>query len=241
MKTILLKLSGPLQSWGTNSRFETRGTDLYPSKSAIIGMIAASLGYRRDEDEKIQKLNKLDFAVRVDVQGNLLKDYHIAQKLDRRGRFDRTYVTNRYYLEDATFVVGIGHEEDSFMKIIEEGLKKPYYQPFLGRRSCPLTADFFLGLYNNDVISAIHLLEWQGPNLWSNQNEENIKCPVYSEGDLLDSSESRLKKDYVLSFSQDHRRFGFRAETRKDILVKNPYFKKDESEEHDAFDNIGGV
>ena len=63
MKTILLKFAGPLQSWGTSSHFETRHTDFYPSKSAVIGLLAASLGYRRDEDEKIQKLNELDFAV----------------------------------------------------------------------------------------------------------------------------------------------------------------------------------
>ena len=55
MKTILLKFAGPLQSWGTSSHFETRHTDFYPSKSAVIGLLAASLGYRRDEDEKIQK------------------------------------------------------------------------------------------------------------------------------------------------------------------------------------------
>ena len=55
MKTILLKFAGPLQSWGTDSHFETRHTDFYPSKSGVIGLIAAGLGYGRDEDEKIQK------------------------------------------------------------------------------------------------------------------------------------------------------------------------------------------
>ena len=54
MKTILLKLSGPLQSWGTSSKFETRETDYYPSKSAIIGMVGACMGLKRDEDEKIR-------------------------------------------------------------------------------------------------------------------------------------------------------------------------------------------
>ena len=58
MKTILLKFAGPLQSWGTDSNFETRYTDLHPSKSAVIGMIAASMGYRRHEDTKIQRLNE---------------------------------------------------------------------------------------------------------------------------------------------------------------------------------------
>ena len=87
MKSLLLKFSGPLQSWGTDSHFETRHTDYYPSKSAVVGMIAAAFGYRRsaDCDEAIAKLNDLDFAVRIDQQGNLLRDYHIAAKYKSNG------------------------------------------------------------------------------------------------------------------------------------------------------------
>lgn len=80
MATILLKFAGPLQSYGTSSHFETRHTDLYPSKSAVLGMVAACLGYRRHEKDKLQLLNTLDFAVRVDQVGKLLKDYHTAKK-----------------------------------------------------------------------------------------------------------------------------------------------------------------
>ena len=39
MKTILLKFSGPMQSWGTDSHFETRHTDHHPSKSAVLGLL----------------------------------------------------------------------------------------------------------------------------------------------------------------------------------------------------------
>ncbi len=97
MKTILLKFAGPLQSWGTNSHFEVRHTDMYPSKSAVIGIVAASCGYRRDEDENIQRLNDLHFAVRLDQKGSLLRDYHTAKKYKADGTVERTYVTNRYY------------------------------------------------------------------------------------------------------------------------------------------------
>ena len=128
MKTILLKFAGPLQSWGSSSHFETRHTDYYPSKSAIIGLIAASLGYRRDEDDKVKQLNEVDFAVRVDQQGNLLRDYHTAKKYKDNGEFERTYVTNRYYLEDAIFIVAISHQDDKLMNAIEEGLNNPYFQ-----------------------------------------------------------------------------------------------------------------
>ena len=103
MKTILLKLAGPMQSYGTSSHFETRATDPHPSKSAIIGMVAAALGYRRSETEKIQTLNRLKFSVRIDSRGELLKDYHTVKKYKPSGELDRTYVTNRYYLEAVSY------------------------------------------------------------------------------------------------------------------------------------------
>ena len=128
MKTILLKFGGPMQSWGTSSHFETRNTDYYPSKSAVIGVIAASFGYSRDEDEKIRKLNELDFAVRVDQVGLLKKDYHIASKYKNDGSFERNYVTNRYYLEDAVFVVAISSKDEDLIEEIYVAIKNPYFQ-----------------------------------------------------------------------------------------------------------------
>ena len=97
MKTILLKFAGPMQSWGTNSNFENRHTDFYPSKSGVIGMIAASLGYQRDEDEKIRKLNELSFAVRIDQPGNLLKDYHIARKYRKKLCYESVLLRRRCF------------------------------------------------------------------------------------------------------------------------------------------------
>lgn len=98
MKTILLKLSGPLQAWGTESHFETRQTDRYPSKSAIVGLIAGAMGYRREENDKMVELNNMGFAVRIDQKGVLLRDYHTAKMYTEKGDLKRTYVTNRYYL-----------------------------------------------------------------------------------------------------------------------------------------------
>lgn len=79
MATIVLKLSGPLQSWGITSRFETRMTERYPSKSAIVGLIAASLGYRRNDDKQISVLNSLKIAVRIDQTGTILEIFTLQQ------------------------------------------------------------------------------------------------------------------------------------------------------------------
>lgn len=239
MKTILLKFAGPLQSWGTDSHFETRKTDLHPSKSAVIGLISASYGYRRDEDEKIQKLNELNFVTRIDQQGSLLRDYHIAQKYKASGDFDRTYVTNRYYLEDAIFIVGLSHENDDFIDEIYESLQNPYFQTFLGKRSCPPTADFLIGVFNQDIITAISDYPWQA-SPWYRKNHSN-KLSSYADSNLVENLTVLPRRDKVLSFSQKSRIHQYRNESHMIIEVKIPKDKLNEEMniiQHDVFASI---
>ncbi|AXQ78446.1 type I-E CRISPR-associated protein Cas5/CasD [Streptococcus chenjunshii] len=239
MKTILLKLAGPLQSWGTSSHFETRHTDFYPSKSAVIGLIAASLGYRRDEDEKLQRLNELDFAVRVDQQGKLLRDYQIAKGYNKKGQ-DHTYITNRYYLEDAVFIIAISHKDDVLMSTIEEGLKNPYFQPFMGRRSLPLNADFLLKITSDSALDSLKQVEWQASEWFMKKHsgESDFSLEIYADNYLLEKEAHQLRQDRVISFSQKARKFGFRYETRDSVTVLNPMAKENETE-HDVFGSIG--
>lgn len=239
MKTILLKLSGPLQSWGTDSHFETRQTDRYPSKSAIIGMIAASLGYRRDEDSKIQKLNDLDFGVRIDQVGEVLRDYHTAKKYKSNGSLERTYVTNRYYLQDSVFIVAIGHEDEQFIEKIETGLKNPYFQLYMGRRSLPLPNDFFVENIEMGVVESLRQLPWKAAKWY--QKKKISTLTAYVDSNLLEEKSFNMRKDRVNSFSQKNRSFGFRGESRILIQLKNEENLHNEfCKEHDAFNAIGG-
>lgn len=232
MKTILLKLAGPMQAYGTSSHFETRHTDFYPSKSAIIGMVAGALGYSRDEDEKIRKLNSLDFGVRVDQEGKLSRDYHIARKDKVNGDFERSYVTNRYYLEDAIFLVAIGSEEQNLMNQIENALKNPYFQLFLGRRSLPPTYDYFLESNDLSVVENLKNYTWLAKKKYKRSHSNIIS--IYTDTNLLDSREEIERQDRVNSFSQKNRNFSYRLEKRKDIIIKYEGEK-----EHDAFGAIG--
>ena len=97
MATLLLRLAAPLQSWGSDSKFETRKTDREPTKSGVVGLLAAALGLRRDDTEGLARLNGLRFAVRADQEGSLLVDFHTAKSRDT------SYVTYRHYLQDAVF------------------------------------------------------------------------------------------------------------------------------------------
>ena len=49
MAVLLLRLAGQMQSWGTQSRFSNRDTDLEPSKSGVIGLLCAAMGIPRDD------------------------------------------------------------------------------------------------------------------------------------------------------------------------------------------------
>lgn len=237
MKTILLKFAGPLQSWGTSSHFETRHTDFYPSKSAVIGMIAASLGYRRNEDEKIRKLNELDFAVRVDQQGNLLRDWYNAKSDKRKD----PYTTNRYYLEDAVFVVAISHQNYAFIQMIEDGLRSPYFQPFMGRRACPLPVDFIVQVTNDSALDSLKQLDWQAATWYMKRQstDDRISLEIYTDSYLTGKESYQLRQDKVLSFSQKERKFGFRYESRVRVEVLNPLWQEQSSTEHDIFNSIG--
>ena len=234
MKTILLKFSGPLQSWGTDSHFETRHTDSHPSKSGVIGMIAAGLGYHRDQEEQLIRLNNLDFAVRVDQPGQILRDYHTARKYKENGSFDRTYVTNRYYLQDAVFVVALSSSDEELISDVISAVKNPYFSLFLGRRSLPPTADLLLDMFDTDAITVLKEYPWQA-SAWY-QKKHSPRLQIFADETLVSGGSIRVRNDIAVSFSQrTGRKFSPRKESR--ILAQVP--GSEWREEHDAFGAIG--
>ena len=140
MATLLLRLAAPLQSWGSDSKFETRKTDREPTKSGVVGLLAAALGLRRDDTEGLARLNGLRFAVRADQEGSLLVDFHTAKSRDT------SYVTYRHYLQDAVFLAGLESEDEALLRELEAALRHPVYPLYLGRRSCPPTLPLCLGV-----------------------------------------------------------------------------------------------
>lgn len=142
MSTLLLRLAAPLQAWGINSKFDIRKTEREPSKSGVIGLLAAALGRRRDES--LDDLAALTFGVRSDKEGELLKDFHMVRK-DKK----TSYVTTRYYLADAIFLVGLESQDENFLKTLDQALQAPVFPLFLGRRSCPPTLPLSLGIQTN--------------------------------------------------------------------------------------------
>lgn len=77
MNTLLVRLAGPLQSWGTVSRFgPRRDTHSRPTKSGVLGLCAAALGLERAEG--LRELGDVRFGVRADQPGTPARDYHLV-------------------------------------------------------------------------------------------------------------------------------------------------------------------
>jgi CRISPR system Cascade subunit CasD len=158
MATLLLRLAGPLQAWGTTSRFDERDTQLEPSKSGVIGLVCAALG--RDRATPVDDLAAFRFGVRVDREGSLLRDFQTATGvLAATGKRDdeRTVVSPRYYLADAVFLVGLQGPDRSVLDKIDAAIRSPRWPLALGRKACTPTQPVFLpgGLVDADLEQAL--------------------------------------------------------------------------------------
>jgi CRISPR system Cascade subunit CasD len=134
MSVLLLRLAGPMQSWGTDSHFAHRDTRAEPSKSGVVGLLCAALG--RPRSAPVEDLAGLTMGVRVDRPGRLARDYHTAREVvraDRSGRQD-TVTSNRFYLADADFLVGL-EGEHGLLGELDAALRRPVWPLYLGRKS----------------------------------------------------------------------------------------------------------
>lgn len=229
MATLLLRLAGPLQAWGAESKFEQRRTLGYPTKSGVIGMLAAALGLSRDESP--EKLNALRFGIRIDREGEYLRDYHTAH-----GRADKeAYITERYYLADAVFLVGLESDDTAWLKEIEYAFRHPVYPLYLGRRACPPTMPLICGIRNTGLLTALQeepwlLAEWRQKR----SSESERKLRIMTDADSPNGAAPL--RDLALSYSQKHRQHVWR------LVKEHPYVQIQCAENdtvHDAFSEAG--
>jgi len=157
--TLLLRLQGPLQSWGTTSRFDERDTQLEPSKSGVLGLLCAALG--RDRGEPVDDLAALRMGVRVDREGVPMRDYQTATGVliagNAKADEGRTVVSPRFYLADAVFLVGLQGEDVALLQQLHKALQHPVWPLALGRKSFVPSAPVFLpdGLVQQPLEAAL--------------------------------------------------------------------------------------
>ncbi len=175
MTVLLLRLCGPMQAWGTQSRFTMRDTGLEPSKSGVIGLICAALG--RPRSEPVDDLAAFRMGVRVDREGVMKRDYQTAGGVHRKGdkygvitadgKPGGTVISNRYYLSDADFLVGLEAPDDAgadLLRRVNAKLREPTWQVFLGRKAFPPSVPVGLpdedGLVEKPLLAALTDYPW---------------------------------------------------------------------------------
>lgn len=135
---LFMRLAGPMQSWGTMSRFTRRDTGKEPSKSGVIGLICSAMGIDREDDQNddLRKLTAARLGIRVLRQGDMQSDYHTASNIAKaeKGTKD-TELSTRFYLSDADFIAALESDDRGLLERVQAALKKPVWQLFLGRKA----------------------------------------------------------------------------------------------------------
>lgn len=228
MPTLLLRLAAPLQSWGINSKFDYRFTEKMPTKSAVVGMLAAALGLGRDAD--LSMFNALKFGVRADREGEDITDFHMAHEKDFWKKHDSkyTHLTYRHYLSDAVFLAGFEGDE-AFLREIKQAIKNPKYPLFLGRRSCVPTLPIVLKISSLQLEQALR----EEPPICEN-SDRMLRVQIETDG-----SGGKVMQDVPLSFNPNKRIYGYRKVNEFFICFDDNGYNKDEIEtEHDAMSEL---
>lgn len=235
MSVLLLKIAGPMQSWGDSSRFARRATRREPTKSGIVGLIASALG--RGREASIDDLAQLEMGVRTEQGGHLLRDFQTERWMDEKKNKNKNNLpplSNRYYLVDACFLVALGGD-DMFLRQIDAALKAPRWPLYLGRRSCPPTLPLSLGVHEEyrTVREALEHEPWHASERYKTRSKPPSDLEVVC--DAHDGEQCESQADYPLSFSATGRRYACRPVVR--YRVSNPDMPANCSEREDGSSN----
>lgn len=162
---LILKLQGPLQSWGKHSFEGLRPSEAFPGRSALLGLLGACLGIDRDDRTNQKALaSSVAFAVRVDqreYQPQKMTDYHTVKdaRIDYQGlKSHETIQTWREYWQDTVYTVAIWNLPGATISLeqLKCAVQKPVFTPVLGRRSCPITRPLFEAMHEaNTALAAL--------------------------------------------------------------------------------------
>jgi CRISPR system Cascade subunit CasD len=234
MSVLLLRLAAPLQAWGAASRFAHRHTEVAPTKSGVLGMLAAAKGIRRTEP--LTELLGLHFGVRIDQPGRIVRDFQVARTLDRGAPMPLTY---RYYLADACFLAAVSGPEEVLVGL-DEALARPHFPLYLGRRSCPPAGPVSLGVHSGTYIETLARWPWQAA-LWHQRNAPpRVSLLILRDAQPGDAHVDMLR-DQPVTFDPAHRQHEWRAVVRTSAEIDNPTSGPPQAaDDHDPMQVLGG-
>lgn len=177
MRYLTLYLRAPLQSWGASSKFGDRGTIDAPTRSGLLGLIAAACGIDKNDEardrEWLVRAAKLSMTILAFRRGDRMTDYHtVGARYDKddpwqkqmipvtadgkpRGTAD---ITHRDYLVDSVLGAIISGD-DALVAEMAAALANPVWGVWLGRKSCIPTEPVFAGVFESAETARIALAD----------------------------------------------------------------------------------
>ncbi|MFF9497173.1 type I-E CRISPR-associated protein Cas5/CasD [Streptomyces flaveolus] len=233
MSVLVLRLAGPLQSWGASSRFARRTTESAPTKSGVIGLLAAAAGIERVDDTRLAPLAALRFGTRIDQPGMRVRDFHTAHHGDTGASMP---LSERYYLADAVFVAAV-EGDHALLTGLHDALHTPAYPPYLGRRSCPPSEPVVLGLHEDarleDVLASV---PWQASAWYRRRHRTPQTLTVLRETTTDEAARTAdVLRDQPVSFDAAHRRHALRTVVTATVPTPIPADGGSPKNSHDPF------
>lgn len=205
MTVLLLRLAAPMQSWGTSSRFSRRNTDRTPSKSGIVGLLAAAEGRRRTDP--LEGLLDLRVGVRTEQAGTIERDFQTAAEEGERTPISLSY---RFYLADAVFLAAVEGRRP-VLEGLREALRRPAFPLFLGRRSCPPVGRLDQGLRDHDIETVLEREPWHASEpVMRALGKRTVALDGVADCSS-DNPKAYLVRDEPLTFDPRHRQWEWRA------------------------------
>lgn len=129
---------------------EVRHSHELPSRSALLGLLAAALGIRREEEQRLNAFNQHYSLLCASSEPRWARDYHTVQmpKEVRKARyFSRreelqdpellsALISRRDYYTDARWMIAVAVTPDApySLEQLHEALRYPVFPLYLGRK-----------------------------------------------------------------------------------------------------------
>lgn len=200
---LILKLQGAMQAYGGHTYEDYRPSLIFPTRSAVVGLLGACLGLEREKPQALEALNdSFELGLSVLAHSRLVEQRHFDKKLKPRtvtlhkmtdyhtvldarradgGKRDDAIVSRREYLCDAEFTLALSFKDQAAygLDAVEKAVKKPHYTPYLGRRSCPLQRPLFEAIVDADTAEqALRHIQPEGTLYSETELSQSYPMPV---------------------------------------------------------------
>lgn len=240
MSVLVLKLASPMQSWGVASRFTRRETHAVPTKSGIVGLLAAAQGRRRADP--VEDLAALELAVRTDQPGVERPDFHTARH-QLTGK--SMPLTDRFYWHDAVFTAFVGGPPE-VLEGLAQALDNPTFPLFFGRRSCVPTGRVVQGIREGSTADVVRDEPWHAGeparNRMRRQRVERVTLAVQADQSVYPEAVAGAElQDVPVSYSPERRVYRFRSVVDTSVSVATGFTAPaGASGPHDPMAELGG-